>query len=154
MIGILVILLSLIAIVVSFFTILWAWILLALPVAFLLLTLFGLKRKRWQRLPELSPSANARLQKYGHFYAMPFAGKDFSSAASALTLAGAIVAIIGAFKGFWWGLALGGVNYVLTAQVAKAFNPTSFLADPLEESAHAEIIALLAARRGESKPDA
>ncbi|MBW1976170.1 MAG: hypothetical protein JRI45_11535 [Deltaproteobacteria bacterium] len=140
MIQILVILVCLVAIIVEFFSVLWGWIILALSAAFLLITLLGVKQKKWQYIPELSEAANQMLQKFGHYYAMPFAGRDFSASASTIMFAGAAIAIIGLFKGFWWGIGIGIINWFLMGLVARAFNPTNFLVDPLEQMAHEEII--------------
>jgi hypothetical protein len=135
------------AVITEFFSVMWGWIILGVPSAFLLVTLIGVKQKRWQRIPELSEAANQMLQKHGHYYAMPFAGRDFSASASTLMFAGAAVAIIGAFKGFWWGIGIGVINWFVMGTVSKAFNPTNFLADPIEQMAHEEIISYIMDRK-------
>jgi len=141
MIQMLVILICLAAVIVEFFSVLWGWLILAVPSAYVLLTLFGVKQKKWQYILELSVSANQMLQKFGHYYAMPFAGRDFSASASTLMFAGAAIAIIGVFKGFWWGIGIGVINWFLMGFISRAFNPTNFLVDPLEQMGHEEIIA-------------
>jgi len=65
-----VILICLAAVITEFFSVLWGWVILAIPSTILLLTLFGVKQKKWQYIPELSETANQMLQKFGHFYAM------------------------------------------------------------------------------------
>ena len=139
--------LSLVAIVTAFFSALWAWVVLAVPIALLLVTFMGLKQKRWKHIPELSEAANAMLQKYGHYYTMPFAGRDFSASSSTLMFAGAAIAVIGAFKGFWWGLVVALANWLVMGLLSKAFNPTSFIADPLERLAHEEVISFIMANQ-------
>lgn len=123
---ILVILICLAAVIIEFFSVLWGWLILGLPSAFLLITLFGVKQKKWQHIPELSDTANQMLQKFGHYYAMPLAGRDFSACASTLMFGGAAIVIIGSFKGFWWGIGIGVVNWLLMGVVLRAFNPTNF----------------------------
>lgn len=140
MIQILVVLVCVIALIVEFFSVLWGWIILALPAAFIIITLFGVKQKRWQYIPELSETANQMLQKFGHYYANPFAGRDFSASASTIMFAGVAIAIIGVFKGSWWGIGIGIINWFLMGFVSRAFNQTNFLVDPLEQTAHEEII--------------
>jgi len=54
------------AIITEFFSVLWGWLVLAFPAAFLLITLLGVKQKKWQYIPELSDEANRMLQKFGH----------------------------------------------------------------------------------------
>lgn len=141
------IVLSLAAIVTAFSSFLWAWVVLAVPITLLLVTFVGLKQKRWKHIPELSEPANAMLQKYGHYYTMPFAGRDFSASSSTLMFAGVVVAAIGAFKGFWWGLAIAAVNWIVMGFLSKAFNPTNFIADPIERIAHEEVISFIMARQ-------
>lgn len=143
----------LVAIVTAFFSVLWSWIVLAVRAAILLISLISLKQKRWKHVPELSEPANAMLQKYGHYYTMPFAGRDFSAAASTLMFAGVAVAVIGAFKGFWWGLAVAAVNWFVMGLVSKAFNPTNFIADPMERLAHEEVISFIMAKQQTGKTD-
>jgi hypothetical protein len=147
MIQVIAILLSLAAIVAELFSVLWGWIILALPSAFLITALLGAKRKKLARIPELSELANDMLQKYGHFYTMPFAARDFSSAASTLMFAGAVVAIVGAFKGFWWGIGIGIVYWFVMGLVARLFNPTNYLVDPAEMVVHEEIVSWISKRR-------
>jgi hypothetical protein len=147
MIQILVILICLAAVITEFFSVLWGWLLLTVPSAFLLFTLIGVKQKKWQNIPELSETANQLLQKFGHYYAMPFAGRDFSASASTLVFAGAAIAIISAIKGFWWGIGLGVINYFLMGFISRAFNPTNFLVGPREQMGHEEIIEWITERQ-------
>lgn len=141
------IILSLVAIVTAFFSVLWAWVVLAVPIALLLITFMGLKQKRWKHIPELSEPANAMLQKFGHYYTMPFAGRDFSASCSTLMFAGVVIAVTGAFKGFWWGLAIAVANWIVMGFLSRAFNPTNFIADPLERLAHEEVISFIVAKQ-------
>jgi hypothetical protein len=141
------IVLSLVAIVTAFFSVLWAWVVLAVPIALLLITFMGLKQKRWKHIPELSEPANAMLQKFGHYYTMPFAGRDFSASSSTLMFAGAVIAVIGAFKGFWWGFAIAVANWIVMGFLSRAFNPTNFIVDPLERLAHEEVISFIVAKQ-------
>ena len=147
MVQIIAVIISLIAIVTTFFSILWGWLILWASVLCLLVILFIVKRKKWQHIPELSDTANKMLQKFGHFYFMPFAGTDFSSSATTFLFAGVVVAIIGVFKGFWWGIGIGAINWFATAFVSRAFNPTNFLVDFTEQRGHDEIISWIAQRR-------
>jgi len=149
MIQIVTIIFSLISILVSFFSPLWGWIILALPFLFLIITLLILKQKKWSYVPELSPKANEMIGKFGHFYNMPFAGRDFSASVSTLMFAGIILAIIGLFHKFWWGIAIGAVNYFGMAFVSRAFNPSLFLVDDEERFAHEEIISFIQQKQKE-----
>ncbi len=146
MVQMIVILICLAAVIMGFFSVLWSWLILGVPSAFLLVTLFALKQKKWKYVPELSERANQMLQEFGHYYVWPFAGRDFSASASTLALATIAVAIIGAFKGFWWGIGIGIINFCLMYYVSVVFNPTNFLSDKsvfdsFDQKAHKEVIA-------------
>lgn len=143
MINLIVLLISFIALVASFFSIEVGWIIISIPNLYLLLTLLMLKQKKWDYVSELSENANIMLKKFGHFYAMPFAGRDYSSSASVLMYAGAIISLVGIFYDFWWGIGIGVLNWFIMGFVSRAFNPTLFLVDYEEEIAHNEIITFL-----------
>jgi hypothetical protein len=131
--------LSLTAIVTAFFSPIAAWTIIGFGGGFLLLILIGAKSKKQQYQSGLSPKANDMINKFGHYYAMPFASSAFSAAASALVMAGWVIAIIGAFKGFWIGFVLMIVNQFLCGWLSRSFNPTKFLVDEDERLAHLEV---------------
>lgn len=112
----------------------------ALPIAFLLITLLSLKQKKWPYIPELSEAANQMFQKFGHYYTKPFAGRDFSASATTIMFGGVVLSIIDIFKGFWWGIGIGIINWFVMGLVSRAFNPTNSLVDPIEQMGHKEII--------------
>jgi len=143
MIQFLIILICLAALITEFFSVMWGWVILGVPMVFLLLLFFGLKQKKWRHIPGLSEEANQMLQKFGYYYAMPFTGRDFSASASTIMFAGIVVAIIGIFKGFWWGIGIAILNWLVMGLVARAFNPTNFLVDPIKQMAHKEIISYI-----------
>lgn len=53
---------------------------------------------------------------------------------------GVVLSIIDIFKGFWWGIGIGIINWFVMGLVSRAFNPTNFLVDPIEQMGHKEII--------------
>jgi hypothetical protein len=61
--------------------------------------------------------------------------------------AGVVIAVIGAFKGLWWGLAIAAANWVVMGFLSRAFNPTNFIVDPLECLAHEEVISFIVAKQ-------
>ena len=147
-----VILFCLASIVVCFFSRMWGWIILAVPFVYLLSQAFLVKFiYKWKHIPELSTEANRLFQKYGHYYAMPFAGRDFSSASSAVGLTGMIISIIGVFFGFWWGL-IGLISIYIGNRLGKFYNPSMFLEmlSNTEKRAHEEIIYFLTKKNAES----
>src|SRR3990172_4601023 len=103
MIQILVILFCLAAVITEFFSAVWGWIILCIPIA----------------------------------------GRDFSASASTLAIAGGVIVIVGLFKGFWWGIGIGILNWFVMGMVSRAFNPSYFLVDYSEQKAHEEIISYI-----------
>ena len=146
------IVLSIGAFVWSFFSPVWAWTPLVAGVLWLGIVLWALKQQKWKHIEELSPVANELLQRFGHFYTKPFAGRDASAATSTLQFAAVAVSISCAVQGFWWGLAIAAVFWFGLAPVAFQFNPTHFLKDPIQQAAHQEVISWIqeAAERGRS----
>jgi len=147
----LMIVICLVAIITEFFSVLWGWLILAFPAVFLLITFLGVKQKKWQYIPELSDEANRMLQKFGHYYAMPFAGRDFSASASTLMFTGVAIAIVGLFKGFWWGIGIAILNWFVMGFISRAFNPTNFLVDQNEHLAHEEMISYIMEKQKSKK---
>lgn len=121
----LVTLICLAAVITGFFSVLWGWLILGVPSAFLLLTLLALKQTNYLDIPELSEIANQMFQEFEHYYAMPFAARAFSACARTLIFAGAAIAIIGVLKGFWWGIGIGAMTWFAMGLVSRAFNPTN-----------------------------
>lgn len=140
MVQILTILFSLVVIAVAFISPLWGWILIAIPILLLLLTLWALKKGKPKYVPELSPEANRMLVKFWYYYNMPMASRDYSATASTLMFVGVLLAVVGGFRHFWWGIALGVTNWLVMGFVASAFNPSNFLLDENERRVHAEIM--------------
>jgi len=131
----------------SFFQPIWAWIPLSAAGLLLLIILFSIKLKKWQYVDELSSSANEMLQKFGNFYSMPFASRDFSAACSTIQFAAVAVGIVDAFNGFWWGLGLAVIFWFVLGPTAMAYNPTNFIQnEPMLRMAHEEVIEWVMSR--------
>jgi hypothetical protein len=140
MISLLVIIVCLVAIITEILSVLWGWIILIFPTIYIIITLFLVKQAKWKYIPELSESANDMFQKFGHYYTMPFASRDYSASASILSFAAIIIAVIGAIKGFIWGIGIGVLYFIIMGFIARAFNPTCFLVGRVDHMAHEEII--------------
>lgn len=132
---------GLLAIVTAFWYPIASWSLLSLPLAWITFTLYSVKPKSSVQTAKLSPKAKQVLSKFGHYYHRPYAGKDFSSAASGIGLASLAVAVIGTFQRFWLGILVGVVFYLAASTLARQFNPGNFLVDEEEQRAHEEIIS-------------
>jgi len=126
----------------------WGWLIIGLVDGFLMLTFWSAKRRyRFKYVEELSPEANAMLQRYGHYFAMPFASRDFSASAATSQFAGVALGIISAVSGFWWGLALAAMNWFVMGAVAVGLSPAAPIAqDPAARIAHDEVAAFLQSR--------
>lgn len=135
-----VIIFCIIAVITSFFSITGGWLIMAVPTTFFLINALALKQKKWQPIHELSEPANLLLVEYGHYYSMPFAGRDFSASSSTLGLVGAGITVINVFKGFYWGIGIGISYWCVMIYLARFFNPTNFLVDPIEKASHQELI--------------
>ncbi len=131
---------GIIAIGAIFFSKLWSWATLILCALLLLMPLSGLKaRKADLRSKKLSEAANAMLERYGHYYSMPHAAKDFGRAATVLHLCGTIATVIDIFLGYWTGVGIGVIYFVALGMLARAFDPNNFAYDQEERAIHKEI---------------
>ena len=98
----------------------------------------------------MSPEANELLQRYGHYFAMPFASKDFSASAATSQFAGIIIAVIGLFRSFWWAIGLAAVNWFAMGFVAVSLSPVSLLVQsPALRIAHDEIVQYISSQRNQ-----
>ncbi len=133
----------------------WGWVIIGLLDAFIMLTFWAAKgRYRFEYVEELSPEANAMLQRYGHYFAMPFASRDLSASAATSQFAGVALGIISALRSFWWGLALAAMNWFLMGAVAVGLSPAAPIAqDPAARIAHDEVVAWLRAQERGTKHD-
>ena len=137
------------AIVIAFSSRFWAWSVLLLPFAHLLFTAIAIRLspEKPKYFPELSELANLMLQKWHQYYLRPFAGADFSSASSTVGFTAVAVAIIGCFYHFYVGVVSGVMIYFLTFYIARFFNPSNCLSEPMLREAHKEVIEFINQRR-------
>ncbi len=129
----------------------WAWIPIILVDLVIYIQLWAAKQKyRFNYIPDLSPEANDLLQRYGHYFAMPFASKDFSASAATSQFAGIIIAVIGLFRSFWWAIGLAAANWFVMGFVAVSLSPVSLLAkSPALQIAHDEIVEYINSQRNQ-----
>jgi hypothetical protein len=123
----------------------WGWIAFGAIDLFIIVMFWSVKRQyQFNHVKELSVEANAMLRRYGHYFAMPFASRDFSASAATSQFAGALLASVCVFKGSWWGIVLGLANWGLMGLVAVALSPAAVIAQDLNARlAHDEVVAYL-----------
>ena len=129
----------------------WAWVLIILVDLVICIQLWAVKQKyRFNYIPDLSPESNDLLQRYGHYFAMPFASRDFSASAATSQFVGIIIAIIGLFRSFWWAIGLAVANWFVMGFVAISLSPVSLLAkSPVLQIAHDEIVEYINSQRNQ-----
>ena len=130
---------------------LWAWIPIVIVDLVICIQLWAVRVKyRPNYISGLSPVANELLGRYGHYFAMPLASKDFSASAATSQFTGIVIAIIGLFRGFWWAMALAAGNWFLMGFVAVSLSPVSLLAkSPALQIAHNEIVEYITSQRNQ-----
>ncbi|MHA2038872.1 MAG: hypothetical protein ACW98X_20765 [Promethearchaeota archaeon] len=134
----------------SFYSPLWAWAPIAIIDLFICMQNWAVKRRyKYSHISDLSSEANNLLQQYGHYFASPFASKDFSASAATCQFAGIILAIVCAFHGIWWTIALGIINWFVMSKIAISLSPASVLAQsPNLQVAHDEVVEYFNSRQG------
>lgn len=129
------------AIVISFFSIFWSWFIILANTAQLLIFFAEYKRRKYSYIPEISPTKNDLIKRYGHFYNKPFVCLQFAASASALAFSGIIITIINSFKDFsWFIIILGIIHLIVSGYLSMFFNPTYFLKNAYEATEHTDLI--------------
>ncbi|MBI4970834.1 MAG: hypothetical protein HZC17_03230 [Candidatus Omnitrophica bacterium] len=127
------------------------WVILGVAATSLLVTYFIFRIRRWKNIPELSPEANKRLRKYGHLYNIPSEDDDISDTTDIIAWAGVILAVIGCFKAFWWGIAVGVANYAIMEYLSGSFSWSKHILEYRDLTAHEEILNYLERKREEEQ---
>jgi hypothetical protein len=123
----------------------WGWLPIALIDVVICVQLWAAKHKyRFDYFSGLSSEANELLQRYGHYFAMPFASKDFSASAATCQFGGIALAIIGIFKSYWWAVGFAAAQWCLMGVVAVSLSPVSKLAkNPALQIVHDEVVEFI-----------
>ena len=126
----------------------WAWLPIGLVDVFICIQLWAVKQKyRFNHIPDLSSEANNLLQRYGHYFAMPFASKDFSASAATSQFAGILIAIISVFKSFWLAIIFAAINWFVMGYIAVSLSPVALLAKhPYLQYAYDEVVEFISNR--------
>lgn len=86
-----------------------AWLTLAVPSLFFVGQLLTVRKQyRLEPVPILSVSANELLVRFGHYFAMPSASREFSAASAAMQFAGIALGVITWFSDFRLGALFAG----------------------------------------------
>lgn len=152
MIQIVTIFIAVVSLILSFIVYpLWAWIPIVLVDIVICIQMLAVKQKyRFNYIPGLSPEANDLLRRYGHYFAMPLASKDFSASSATIQFSGIAIAIIGLFRGFWWAIALAAGNWFLMGFVAVSLSPLSLLAkSPALQIVHDEVVEYITSQQNQ-----
>jgi hypothetical protein len=83
---------------------------------------------RIDHLVSVSPEAKPLAEKYGHYFMLPFAARDYSASSGTLQFAGVALAAFTWFTGFKWGVLCALVDWLLMGYVAHSFSPVAVLA--------------------------
>ena len=134
---------SVVTVFAAYFSIWLGWALLLLTtVAVALPSLAAIKTSKFGHVPDLSLQANALLQRYGHFYSMPAGSADFASAARVVSVAAAIVGILGLSESTYWSLSVALAWIVAMRVLATRLNPIHALHSPNNRAAHDELASI------------
>ena len=132
----------------------WAWYTVA-GVSAILIVLLGLVlTQSAKEIPSLSAAANTRLKKFAHYYMYPGTCSGLSKSCFYVQVAGVIVAVIGMFHGFWWGIGFAILLLPLMSATGDRYNPTLYFLKEGEKQAHDEILSFLEAEISKRRPAA
>ncbi|GEM_PF-3353465 len=147
------ILISIVAVVIAFrYSIGWAWIILSSISASFIFVYLAFHLRGLFSIKGLSPEARRMYKKLSFLYVIPQEDADFSEAADKMTWASIILAIVGCFQAYWWGLAFGLVNCLVMQYISRRFNLNNYLLEYKDVVANDEIMAHLQNQFYEEKP--
>jgi len=144
------IILGIVLILISFVKPIWGWIGVALINLYFIYQLWVVKQmgKNLRHISELSPDANYFLKKYCHYFAFPFASRDYTASSATMQFVGTIIAIISLIKKFYWGIVFGILNWLIMGHIACSFSPVALLKKhPQLQDVHDEILNYFAEKR-------
>lgn len=146
MVKILSILLSVIATAVFFYSKTAALIIYLIPVIYLTVNLWALRKIRVKPDPELSEGAKNLILRYPHWYTYPNVAKDNGAAARALIFFGIILGLLSYIYNFPWGFFAAAIATPFMVFVSRKVDPIRYLKDEVQKKAHEEIVASILKR--------
>lgn len=151
------VLFCLVAVVAEFYLkIWWAISVLLIPSILILIILSRVIAETWKTDPSLSDSAKDMLQRFGHFYYMPYAATSFSNSSFFIRLTAILIIAISWYRssfmhyddGFeWYHSLILAIIWFVFGEVQRAFDPRKSLNDESVKSAHAEIVRWIKKKR-------
>ena len=140
------ILLAVIATAVFFFSKTAALIIYLIPVIYLIVNLWTLRKVRGKPAPELSEGAKNLIKRYPHWYTYPNVAKDNGAAARALVFFGIILGVLSYIYSSTWGFVAAVITIPVMVFVSRKVDPIRYLKDEGQKKAHEEIIAFILKR--------
>jgi hypothetical protein len=130
-----------------------AWLIHLVPVALVAIQVPLSRTLRPSWVNELSDTANARFQRWPVFYTYPGAMHMLRSTSLLMTQVMVVVTIVGAVKGFWWGIVFLMVSTAILGNCIAAMMPCGLMPSGRKETeedtaAHDELVAYVRASRG------
>jgi hypothetical protein len=106
-----------------------AWIVVGLLGAFFTLQLVIIRKAyRLTDVVTFTAEVDALAAKYGHYFLMPFASRDYSASSGTIQFGGVVLAAITWFAGFKLGALFALVTWFAMGYTAHSFSPVAILA--------------------------
>lgn len=131
--------------IVGYFDIFWGWMMLTLPLGFVILMLISsLFAGKPNYCSDLSEDANRLLAQCHPHYRLRNISQVFALIGIYGYVTAIILAVIGCCRDFWWGIAIAAIVVVMMQKIANIFHPLLWIIESERAlSAHQEIIAFL-----------
>jgi hypothetical protein len=137
------ILLAFIAVAVFFYSKAAAVVIYLIPVIYLIVNLWALRKIRGKAPPELSERARNLIMRYPHWYTYPNVAKDNGAAARGLVVFAVILGVLSYIYSFSWGLVAAVIAIPLMVFVSRKVDPIRYLKDEAQKKAHEKIVAFI-----------
>jgi len=115
------------------------WLMLIPPFLLVTSVWIGAMSSRPSNVKELSPEANKLLRKYYPHFALPNSFSVYAHASILLWMTALSLAIIGCFRGSWWGIPLAIAAFATMAALANRYNPKYSMKTVEDQLAYHEI---------------
>lgn len=126
-----------------------AWVVVGVLGAFFMSQLYVMRRTyRLTGIVTLKAEVEILAAKYGHYFLLPLAARDYSASSATIQFGALVLAAITWFAEFKLGALFALVTWFVMGYTAHSLSPVAILAKhPEFRTAHNEIFAILQARR-------